>query len=294
MRYSLRPAVQEVQSSDTATPLRQWIQHLPESLRLSPYTSDDTGNRNAKPYSFEGRQLHVMYFVALSLLYRSRNFEGSFPSTAVIAASTTAGIFEDFLARDEVRYLNPVFTFYLLVASITLLSCYRYPELRALAYDDLRIISQAQEELKKKWQSAVGSIQSFEKMYNAITAKQKKIMQPPQTHLEPSQAVFFAGMDTTLCRLWRATQEVPTNVRGRAGRWSEGADSSSHAFAIDRVPRRVLHDDPYLHSQEDVGESDTFENDIDLKNLFSEEEMHSWQMNDFGGDWLFRDQLPSH
>jgi len=94
----------------------------------------------------------------LIIINRSQDPRGP-PSTAsLLASSFLAGIFEDFLARDELRYLGPIFTFYLLAAGMAQLSCYRYTGLWDAAAKDLDVMFRALDELSKRWPSAVGSL----------------------------------------------------------------------------------------------------------------------------------------
>jgi hypothetical protein len=76
---------------------------------------------------------------------------------SILASSFISGIFEDLLARDEIRYLGPMFSFYLLAAGVVQLSCYRWAGLWSSAQQDLEITFRALEEMGKRWQSAVGS-----------------------------------------------------------------------------------------------------------------------------------------
>ncbi|KAK4946551.1 hypothetical protein LTR10_014403 [Elasticomyces elasticus] len=180
--------------------LSVWITTLPRSLSLS----QDGDSAHFKPYSFEARQLHVLYYVAVVLLYRQKTLSGPLSSAAVIASSTIAGIFGDFIARDEVRFLNPVFTFYALVAAISLLSCYRYAGMWAAAQEDLRVLSQAQDEMSTKWQSALGSIKTFRSMYQLTVITQRQVDFPPgsTSTLTAEQAGLLGDVDTSLCRMW--------------------------------------------------------------------------------------------
>jgi len=81
------------------------------------------------------------------------------PSTAsLLASSYIAGIFEDFMVRDELRYLGPIFTFYCLTAGMAQFSCYHYSETVGLAEQNLKVMARALEELSKRWPTAVGSL----------------------------------------------------------------------------------------------------------------------------------------
>ena len=81
------------------------------------------------------------------------------PSTAALLASSfVAGIFEDFMARDELRFVGPIFTFYCLTAGMAQLSCYRHTGIIDIAEENLAIMGRALQELSKRWPSAVGSL----------------------------------------------------------------------------------------------------------------------------------------
>ncbi|KAI1608724.1 fungal-specific transcription factor domain-containing protein [Exophiala viscosa] len=187
-------------ATGTQESLSQWITALPRSLRLT----QDGDAQILKPYSFEARQLHVLYYVAVVLLYRERTLGRPFSFAAVIASSTIAGIFSDLISRDEVRFLNPVFTFYALVAAIALLSCHRYTRLWTVAQEDLRVLAQVQEEMRWKWPSAGGSINTFQRMYQLTvsTLRQMDFVPEGSCTLTAEQAGLLGDVDSSLCRMW--------------------------------------------------------------------------------------------
>jgi hypothetical protein len=104
------------------------------------------------------RQLHVQYFTVLVILHRPTDPKLVPSATSLIASSFVAGLFEDFMARDELRFLGPIYTFYCLTAGMAQLSCYRYPEIVDVAEENLSIMGRALEELSGRWPSAVGSL----------------------------------------------------------------------------------------------------------------------------------------
>ena len=217
-----RHEVRKVSSRDSVTAIEdclfRWAKNLPEQLHLSYSTA----------YNRQSRQLNILYLTTIILLYRSRTPDDPFPTAAVLAASTIAGIFEDFLARDEIRFLGPCFSFHLLAASITLLSCYKYPDLWALAHDQLKILTQAQEEMKDRWASALGSISSFDRMYKLTMATQKRLTGSPVSSLTPYQAGFFETCDMTLCRMYNTLVQKPQTLdqREQGDSFSRMADKS--------------------------------------------------------------------
>ncbi|OAX78986.1 hypothetical protein ACJ72_06702 [Emergomyces africanus] len=184
--------------------LYRWTRELPDHLHLFRRASSNHGSAPKlllAAYSFEARQLHVLYFIILAILFRSTPPASTPSAAALLASSFVAGIFEDFLARDEIRFLGPVFTFYLLASGVGLLSCYRYPHLWIKAEQDLRVIYNSQKELSTRWPSAIGSL-------NALRSMKEEASQTPAHEdtqvlgsLTPEQLTCFSGFGTDLCRL---------------------------------------------------------------------------------------------
>ncbi|KEF52479.1 uncharacterized protein A1O9_11321 [Exophiala aquamarina CBS 119918] len=305
-RHKIRKSSSRDQNEDIGHSLYQWNRTLPEPLRLSSYNSKRQSNiySFSKPYNLESRQLNILYLVMITLLYRSKSLDDPFPTAAVLAASTVAGIFEDFLARDEVRFLGACFTFHLLAASIALLSCYKYPELWALAQEDLNTLAQAQEEMKKKWPSALGSIGSFDRMFKLAVATQKKVAQLPESTLTPDQAAFFEDYNMTLCRMHAIL--VPKRD-GYGSRRAQHENNSTNK--VNQQPTSVaesghgngnLKEDmilipPYYAQGESIGQQFIIEQPglpdepLNFDHMFQE---NAGQLDDAIGDWLFWDQPP--
>ena len=151
--------------------LYRWTRELPVSLRLFQPQMGSQGpgektQTSLRPYNFEARQLHIPYFICLTILCRPN--QGSFPSPAVILASSfVAGIFEDFLARDEIQYLGPIFTFHLLAAGIGLLSSRKSSLLWEKATHSLQTIYLSLEVLAQRWSSAKGSLRALKSIANS-------------------------------------------------------------------------------------------------------------------------------
>ena len=264
----LRGVPSRVHNADIENALYRWIKTLPEPIRLSPRI------QFLKPHDFECRQIHVLYYVSLILLHRAHTVDGPFPTAAVIAASTVAGIFEEFLARDKVQYLGPMFTFHLLAAAIALLSCYRYPDLWEHALEDIQTIRKAQVEMAKKWPSALGSIKSFDNMYQLALDCAKRMAGAPKTKLRRDQAIYFEDVDISLCRMWEVLQKMNV-ISSDLGSW-DIADATmasplvTHPPSRNRESRLDKHENPSQQSPQSTShdeESHLEENTI--------------------GDWLF-------
>jgi hypothetical protein len=151
--YLRKQGLQELRRS-LEDRLFRWLKTLPGNLQLC----EPADGKALKSYSFEARQLHVQYFAVLVIMNRPLDPKLA-PSTAsLLASSYIAGIFEEFMARDELRYLGPIFTFYCLTAGMAQLSCYRYSSIVSLAEENLAVLARALEELSRRWPTAVGSL----------------------------------------------------------------------------------------------------------------------------------------
>ncbi|KAK2745914.1 hypothetical protein FQN57_003527 [Myotisia sp. PD_48] len=200
-----RKALTRQMRTNLENALYKWSRELPEQLQLFRRVTTAGGSPTSKlvlaPSNFEARQLHVPYFVILLILYRTTSPNSPPSSAAILASSFVAGIFEGFLASDEIRYLAPVFTFYLLAAGMELLSCYPYPHLWEKAQQDLRIVQASQKELAKRWPSAVSSMGAVQHMTDEISRVPRPTERPPPIPLSLDQQKSFTGFGTDLCRL---------------------------------------------------------------------------------------------
>ncbi|KAL1952833.1 hypothetical protein VTO42DRAFT_4122 [Malbranchea cinnamomea] len=186
--------------------LYRWSRELPEQLRLfrKIMTSDNPSKSKLvlAPYNFEARQLHVPYFVIIAILYRSSGPNNGPSSAALLASSFVAGIFEDFLARDQIRCLGAIFTFYLLAAGVGLTHCYTQPHLWDRAEQDLRIVYNSLRELSKRWPSGTGSLKALQGMMEEISKLPRQTERPQQPNLLTlEEQTYFSGFGMDLCRL---------------------------------------------------------------------------------------------
>ncbi|RFU72187.1 transcription factor, partial [Trichoderma arundinaceum] len=226
---------------------------------------------------------------------RKSTIEGPFPTAAVIAASTLAGIFEDFLARDEVRFLGPCFTFHLLAASIALLSCYKYSGLWKLAQEDLKTLAQSQEEMKKSWPSALGSIETFDRMYKLTMGTQKRVMGTAETTLTQNQANFFNDCDMSLCRMYTVLTQNPEGCDSRGSDDLHSRKSLPTANTAKELNEVILMTPPYYPDQRElVAHSSLLEQPPDSGEAMTFDQIfqgEAGRLNGAIGDWLFWDRL---
>lgn len=170
--------------------LLRWLDDMPISLRLSETSSIE---------NFASRQLHLPYLMSVMIFARFTAKKISRP--AVLAASFCAGIFETFLAREEIKFLAPVFTIYCISSGFTLLTLYGKPNLWPSAEKDLNIILKSLLQLSKNWRSAIGGLKALQ----AAVARKERIGMVGMINeeiLEHSEGeAYFSQFPTSLCRL---------------------------------------------------------------------------------------------
>lgn len=174
--------------------LFRWIKQLPADLRI--FTSSEA----RRPYSLDAYQLQVAYFAIIIILYRSPSPLSPPSAASLVASSFIAGIFQEFLAKDEICHLGPVFTFYALCAGLSLVPAYRYPSLRSTAEYETSIIKLSLQELSKQWASAVGSLHALRKVIDQVL--QQTNLEDPLPTVSPETVPFFEDFGPALCRQW--------------------------------------------------------------------------------------------
>ncbi|PVI00611.1 hypothetical protein DM02DRAFT_562703 [Periconia macrospinosa] len=218
--------------------LFRWLKTLPPHLQLCKSME----GRPPIPYNFETRQLHAQYFTVLVILNRPTDPKFSPSAASLLASSYIAGIYEDFMARDELKYLGPIFTFYCFAAGMSQLSSYRYTRLGPVAEKDLSVISKALEDLSKRWPTAVGSIKHLMDVRDKVTQRPSLGAFPETLNITPSTAQFFTDFGPELCRMWSpiqaqlaATQHT-TGSNVRPPRELETAAGILHGLRTPAIP----------------------------------------------------------
>lgn len=276
--------------------LYRWVKELPSELRL--FRIGHNGHV-LSPYSFKTRQVAIVYFVILIILHRRD--EPSTPASApsLVASSFIASIFEEFLSRDELRYLGPVFAFYAFAAGLSQMSGYRYPGLESTADGEFRVISLSLQSLSDRWGSAAEAMRS-------LTAARKAAMRQPQLDSAPAAIApdvipFFNDFGPELCRQWhllgpsvpqrsvtpshisrQATREQPlvehtTDIPQDADLTRTGEDFVDGDFlAMSQAPLSLDQQDPMLYPGMD--------------SLFPDQQFdYPWSDLDPVGSWLLGD-----
>lgn len=180
--------------------LCDWARSLPPEIRLESLLTNPS-RLLAHPQGFRARQLHLPYLTSLIILCRSSKRAGAASLPAVIAASLSARIFEDFLARDEIRFLAPVHTRFCLISCMALVALMPDAQRWAEAQPDLQALQLTLTELSKMWGSAVGA----SKMLASIIQQRRRmpIVPAPTEALNLGEIqTLFEDVDLTHCRMW--------------------------------------------------------------------------------------------
>lgn len=133
---------------------------LPARLRLSIEIA------RTPRFDRDVHQLHLFYLTTIIIMHLKRS-EGQLPQAlppAILAASCTARILRDILARGNSRFLMAITCWHAGTAFIALLQACRIPHLSNSANEDLDVLSIAAKELQKMWASANVIAQGFERL----------------------------------------------------------------------------------------------------------------------------------
>lgn len=176
--------------------------------------------RPLRESSIEAWSLHIQYFTVLTILNRSPEGKST-PSTAsLLASSFVSGLFADLMARDQLQYLGPIFTFYCLTAGMAQLSCYRYSGIIQTAEDNLLVLKRALQELGGRWPTAVGSLKHL------LDVREKVVQRPslgqfPDINMPATTAQILlqlwssAVSDVAFCTSTAPADHGPRGVRNR-------------------------------------------------------------------------------
>ncbi|KAF2792851.1 hypothetical protein K505DRAFT_245789 [Melanomma pulvis-pyrius CBS 109.77] len=140
--------------------LVSWVHSLPPRLRL-PIDSARTDS-----FDRDVHQLHLFYLTTIVIMHLKRS-GGHLPQAlppAIIAASCTARILRDILARGNSRFLMAITCWHVGTAFIALLQACRIQHLAKYANEDLDILCHTVKQLQQMWASANVIAQGFDRL----------------------------------------------------------------------------------------------------------------------------------
>ncbi|TLD03562.1 uncharacterized protein PgNI_11535 [Pyricularia grisea] len=130
-----------------------WVKSLPPHLVLPI----QTGTTSASTFDRDIHLLHLPYFTSIIVLHLRKSARAPVPQAlpaAILAASCTARILRDVLARGDSRYLPAITCWYTGSAFIALLQATRIESIAAEATAGLDIITATVDQLQIMWGSA--------------------------------------------------------------------------------------------------------------------------------------------
>lgn len=198
-----RGRMTETRAAQLRNNLYAWVRELPPELRLFR-----PGKAGVGRYHFASRQMHIIFFTIVTVLSRKSRSTAGVSAGSVLAASFTAAIFEEFLIRDEIRFLGPaIFKFFLLTAGITLIPSCRVPELREDSVRDLQTIRKALQQFSQRYPSALATIHTLSTMEQSQVNTATSSLDG-HLSVEPEIKSLFTEFGPGLCRQWRLVENL--------------------------------------------------------------------------------------
>ncbi|KAJ9611195.1 hypothetical protein H2200_004378 [Cladophialophora chaetospira] len=230
-------SLSELHRLNIESDLLRWVNELPPAISLY-----DTTSKRLTVYDLKIRQLHVPFFVALIIFYRSDTPGQQFSLASLLSASFVSGIFEEYIAWGDIMFLAPASIFYLLVASLIQVSSYRYPNLARKAEAEISTVRISLRELGKRFPTAHGAERIFE---NLLRKSREKGManQAFSRTLSSVQRELFAPFGPDLCASWSL---VPSGT-------FDGLEGTSALERISTVGGRPPHQPPTVQPEGFVG-----------------------------------------
>lgn len=271
-----------------------WVSELPDIWRLFGHER----SRQLNPYNMRARCLHVPYFVTLTILYRSQSLPEISITIAAVASSFVAGIFEEFLTRDEFHFQPPIFKFYAFAAGMGHIHARAYLSSPLEPIEqEIDIINSSMAALATRWILGNDNIKSLQSSCEKIILPHRGSSLPPLSSQHEVYPLFYA-FGPELCRLWHLVEPKNDGHTGNfpealrlelrsTGDIPQACDQYSHrglAGATDsqvraRVENNISSTDPY-NPISDLPQTDRA---CDLENEYSH---WDWSMIEPSGSWL--------
>jgi hypothetical protein len=223
----LRHRLSSPKRAEIRNALYCWVSELPPSLRLF----DDKRGGRLNPYSLRTYSLYVPYFVTLTILYRSTSPPDTALAIAALSSAFLAGIFEELLARDDFRFLPPIFKFYVFVAGMAQSQvrsslCSRSP----IIEEELDITEASLNALSHRWPSAGSNLQSIQNLRRKTPTEDRRSFLAPLPSNHDSFPLFHC-FNADLCRMWHLLE--PSNPSDAHPRPNMEAESRGPGAFLD-------------------------------------------------------------
>lgn len=227
--------------------LKNWTQNLPQELQLSFIQAP-----TASAYHRDICQLHLPYFAALILLDMQKRAELGSTShiLSVLSASCIAHIFESFLIRGSLRFLQGMSGWYATVALLALISARHIQAFRSETQSLIGTLQIALKDMAFRWPSSKMFDQGIEQLLAALPSSTEHLSNTvisPQT--PDAQRIAAAIGIQQLSRGQPASTTFPaTDVQAAMSYFPGVTPESDSIFTkvltlTDPVDFRSYHDD---------------------------------------------------
>lgn len=186
------------------TLLQEWPSQVPEHLRF-PSFGMSTEIYMSLQSQLNLRQLHLPYLLSLAIIGRSLKNE-TISAQPVIAASFVAGIFRDFLARDEIKHLAPIFSRYCIASGFFLALLQPLAEVWTACQPDMEVFRKSLQELGQRWKSAKAGLRALEH-FISLREKQPRRAVQKVVWLTDRQMRLFDCFPREYCLSWDSLYE---------------------------------------------------------------------------------------
>ncbi|KAJ5181730.1 hypothetical protein N7449_011877 [Penicillium cf. viridicatum] len=151
--------------------------NLPQPIVLMIETTRTTN------YDRDIYRLFISYLTAITLLHLKQS-SGLLPrasSVAIVAASCVIRLFEDYLARGNIRFLSGEAGWEITIALLALLDARRHEDLRSYVEANISILRAAPRQMESQWPSSRLFAATFDKLHD---------QSPPKDNDKQSRSAF--------------------------------------------------------------------------------------------------------
>lgn len=170
--------------------LSGWLAELPPDLQLRLDASSHAR------FDRDVHQLHLPYLTAVTILHLRRSAH-DLPQAlppAILAASCTARVLRDVLARGNTRFLMAITCWYCGTAFIALLQGSRIPQFAEESEEGIAVLTSMVEQLQKMWPSANVIRKGFDRMRSESCASQHPARPQPARPLADSSGLAVGSV----------------------------------------------------------------------------------------------------
>ncbi len=226
--------------------LHAWPTLVPEHLRF-PDTGMSTDTYMSLQSHLNLRQLHLPYLLSLAIIGRSLQNE-VISAQPVIAASFIAGIYRDFLARDEIKHLAPIFSRYCIASGFFLALLQPLTHVWAVCQVDVEVFRKSLQELGQRWKSAKAGLKALDH-FIAMRENSPRRWQRKVLWLTDDQKSLFDCLPRDYCLVWDSLQQYCTRNSAVATPL-DALHPPNVATANDDVPKpSIVNDDPSIEEE---------------------------------------------